>query len=188
MTDEATTAASMTGVTGLFDITKQPLVTGDRSSQVRPYNARRKGEPEKTAHPSPDPPQLHLLPTDRYITDRAQLGRCRTCNQPVIRADLGARIHASADPTHLTPLDELQHKVAGHRTLELLPDTPGLGPPILRIRHLSEIRWRPGRGLPEHHCGSPPATSSPELLARLHPAPSARHDLDDQPTDPKAPF
>jgi hypothetical protein len=184
VTDEAATHAQMTLVTGVSHIDSKPPVTGDRFSQVDRYNARRRGETGNLPQPSLDPAALPLMPTDRYITDRAQLGRCRTCNHPIIRADTGQHILATVDPIQLTTLQELEHLVAGGRTYGLKPDKPQLlpGTRYLTWRSVSEIRWHPGRGLPQHDCQHPRAALDLTLLdgtLRCHVAtpadPSYRH-------------
>lgn len=192
VTDQPSSPACMTDMTDHPGMQQVLFMTHDGSSLGSPLT-RAHDQTQQRQHPnassvSPTSPQLPLIPTDRYITERAQLGRCRHCNQPTIRADLGAQICVSADPHRLTPLAELEHKLAGHWTYELLPDTDhGLGPPILRARHLSQIRWRPGRALPEHHCGTR-RPLDPELLTRLGPRPATPDDQADDHLDQGAPF
>jgi hypothetical protein len=192
MTDHLFNVASMTGVTDESGIENKCLVTGDRLSLSSPLYARTgEGNREQAANASPDTAALPLMPTDRYITNRAQLGRCRTCNRPIIRADIGFQIIATVDPTYLSALQELEAIVAGEQTYELKPDQPTVsGIRHLGPRFLSEIRWHPNRALPEHRCERPRTHLDLHLLDGTllghpwrQPKPVNDHDAIDQPTE-----
>lgn len=120
-----------------------------------PIRALGEGKQGKRAHLSrvtpskqPRPPWLY----DGPLTDRVRLISCPRCRRPVLEALADGLIALRIDLTYLTPLEELEHLVAGGHTLMLWPDPPLTGTRRLGFRGQFHIRARPGRGLPEHDC------------------------------------
>lgn len=167
VTDPAPNHAAMTGMT---DVLPFPEMTHDRLSQVRPHVRAEEGKPGKPADPSSvmrrRPPWLY----DGPLTDRARLISCNRCHRPVLEALADGVMPTRIDLAYLTPLQELEHLLAGGMTLRLWPDPATSDTRRVAFRRSWDIQAHPGHGLPIHDCAVVRRPDPSLLTHRAHSA------------------